>query len=689
MIDVPEHPFLPRGVLREAVPVLLATTLAACGSSDDAAPPAAEGALEVRYALMPVSEVGDAAALRTRCETEEADARARLAELEIWNGEIDVDHWYRALDSLQSSIDSVGATASSLAGVHPDEALREGGEACEQLMSSVDTDLSLSRPIYEALASIDLTQVDAATKRSIEQRLLGLRLSGIDKDAETRERIRALSERIVELGQEFDRNIREDVRTLELDSVDDLAGLPEDFVAAHAPDENGVIRITTRYPDLFPFMEYAESDEHRRALRQLSGQRGWPQNVEVFRALLEARHELARLVDQENYAALVTADKMSGSPERVARFIEELKGYTGAVQDREYEQLLARLREDQPDAERVESWQRSWVRSKVSREDYGVDSREVRRYFNYENTREGIVALVQDLFGVRIEPWDTPTWHEEVEGFELYEGDELLGRFYLDMHPRDGKFQHAAMFPFVNGIEGVQLPVAALVCNFPRGDEPMQFSQVETFLHEFGHLIHWQFAGHQDWTNLSGISTEWDFVEAPSQMLEEWVWDYDTVSRFARDADGEVLPRDLHAAMVRERDFGLGMGTRGQLAYAKISLSMYDRAPEDVDFDAIYDGAIAEMTRFEALPDTHGWAAFGHLNGYSAIYYTYQWSAAIAQDLFTRFEEAGLRDEATARAYREAVLEPGGSKPADELVADFLGRPWSVEPYAARLRGDE
>jgi thimet oligopeptidase len=215
----------------------------------------------------------------------------------------------------------------------------------------------------------------------------------------------------------------------------------------------------------------------------------------------------------------------------------------------------------------------------------------------------------------------------------------------------------------------------------------MQFSQVVTFLHEFGHLIHWQFAGHQDWSNISGIATEWDFVEAPSQMLQEWVWDYDTVSGFARNADGEVLPKDLHSRMVAARDFGLGMGTRGQLSYAALSMSMYDRDPAEIDFDALNGEITREYTKFEPLEGTHGWAAFGHLNGYSAIYYTYQWSLAIATDMFTEFQKSGLRNVEVAGAYRDKVLATGGSRSANDLVTDFLGRDISFEPYADRLRG--
>lgn len=288
---------------------------------------------------------------------------------------------------------------------------------------------------------------------------------------------------------------------------------------------------------------------------------------------------------------------------------------------------------------------------------------------------------------MRIEPWATETWHEDVEAYELFDGDEAIGRFYLDMHPREGKFQHAAMFPFVVGIEGQQLPVAGLICNFPSGTGLMQHSQVVTFLHEFGHLIHWMFAGHQEWSNISGIATEWDFVEAPSQMLQEWVWDYDTISVFAKNADGEVLPRDLHERMVAARDFGLGMGTRGQLQYAGTSLGLYSRDPADIDFDDLVAEMRRTYTRFEPLEGSHGWAAFGHLNGYSAIYYTYQWSLAIGTDMFTRFKEGGLRNVEIAKAYRDKVLAPGGSRPAEELVTDFLGRPISFETYADRLRG--
>jgi len=658
--------------------------LAACGGETSSP----QVSLPVSYDLVALADIDTAEKMTARCEADEAKFRERLAAIEAFDGTPTLDNYYTPLDSLVSSAVTLQSYASSLSRVHPDADLRSAGEACELLINKFFSDLSLSRPVYDAISRIDTSKADAEARYSVEKSLLSYRLAGVDKDDETRERIRALNEEIAAIGQEFDRNIRDDVRYLELDSAADLAGLPEDYIAAHPPNEDGKILISTQYPDVLPFFEYAENDAHRKEMLKLFNSRAYPQNEAVLRKLVEARHELAQLVGFDSYAALVTADKMSGSPERVAEFLADLKEYTTNAQDAEYEALLARLRQEDPDAERLQSWQNSYIRSKVRREQYDVDTRIVRQYFNYDASRDGILALVQDLFGVSIVPWETETWHEDVEAFELRDGDEVIGRFYLDMHPREGKYQHAAMFPFVNGIAGKQLPVAGLVCNFSRGAEPMQHSQVITFLHEFGHLLHWMFAGHQAWTNTSGITAEWDFVEAPSQMLEEWIWDYDTISVFAKNAAGEVLPRDLFDRMLAARDFGLGMGTRGQLSYAGTSLGLYDRDPAEIDFDEHSASMTRAYTKFEPLEGTHSWASFGHLNGYSAIYYTYQWSKAIATDMFTRFDESGMRNSETAQAYRSKVLAAGGSRPAEESVVDFLGRPISFETYADRLRGN-
>jgi thimet oligopeptidase len=670
---------------RITVSLFAAALLAGCSQEDKPAPAAPE--LPIRYATINLADVSTAEAMTRICEAEEKAGRDHLAALESFQGEPTLEGYYRSFDSLTTSLISMGQVGGNMGRLDVNADVRQAGEACDQLITRVQTDISLSRPVYDALSRIDLGGADAISRRSIEKMLLDYRLAGVDKDEATREKIRALKDRILTIGQEFDRNMREDVRYLEIDSAEDLAGLPADYISAHPPGDDGKIRISTQYPDYFPFMEYADRDDLRKQMRLIDGQRGYPANEEVLRKLIEARYELARLIGFDNFAELATADKMIGSPERAREFINELKDLSGETQDREYDLLLARLQQDNPDAKTLEAWQDSYIKSKVSREQFGVDSKVVREYFRYNIVKSGIFAMVEDLFGVRFEPWDTYTWQEDVEAWEMYDDDRLIGRFYLDMHPRDGKYQHAAAFLFNVGIDGVQEQVNALICNFPRGDEPMQFTQVETFLHEFGHLIHAMYSGHQPWGNLFSSMVEWDFVEAPSQMLEEWLWDYDTLSAFARNAQGEVLPRELFDKMSAQRDFGIGLTTRGQLGLAMISLSTYDRPPAEVNFDQLWRDTFAEFSRFPDMEGRHAWASFSHLNNYSAYYYTYQWSLAIATDMFTRFEEAGLRNVEVARAYRDKVLAPGASRPAEDLVTDFLGRDISFEPYARKLQG--
>jgi thimet oligopeptidase len=321
----------------------------------------------------------------------------------------------------------------------------------------------------------------------------------------------------------------------------------------------------------------------------------------------------------------------------------------------------------------------------LRKQKYAVDAAEVRQYFTYDKARAGIFGLMGDLFGATFKPWNTPVWDKSVSAWELYDkSGKLVGRFYLDMHPRDGKFNHAAQFPIRTGIEGRQVPVGALICNFP-ADGPMDHDDVVTFLHEFGHLIHALYSGHTQYGAQSMGNLQWDFIEAPSQLLEEWTWNYDTLKTFASDPKGQPIPQDLVAKMNAGRRFGEPGMWKRQLALAAVSLNYYNRKP-DFDLDTMYDAQVRRYSQFAPLEGTHDYASFGHLDGYSAIYYTYIWSKAIALDLFTQFEKDGIRNPAVADRYRKLVLEPGGSQDANVLIQNFLGRPMSLEAFKAELQ---
>jgi thimet oligopeptidase len=299
--------------------------------------------------------------------------------------------------------------------------------------------------------------------------------------------------------------------------------------------------------------------------------------------------------------------------------------------------------------------------------------------------KNGILNLTSQMFGVSYKKVDEPVWHSSVDVYEMWDDEKLLGRFYLDMHPRENKYKHAMLTEVRTGVRGIQVPEAALVCNFPGGDGStglMEHQQVKTFFHEFGHLLHYIFGGHQPWIKISGISTEWDFVETPSILLEEWVWDAAILKKFAVNASGEPIPDNLIEKMNAARTFGLGLNVLQQMYYSAISLNFYNRAPHSFDLLEMVKSLQHEITPFEYVDGTFMHLAFGHLDGYSAIYYTYKWSEVIAKDMFSLFQQEGLLNEKLAQKYRKTVLEPGGSKEANKLIIDFLGRDFSFEAFA-------
>ena len=658
--------------------------LAACsdtvvdqGASDKVEPPSAA-----------LGQTADSKKIQIYCDKQVELRQADLNKLELLKPPFNVDTVLAPLNQFEISLSDGFSHVNLYGSVHPDEATREAADNCTQRLSNINTNYSLSRPVFDALVSVDVKKHDAETQRYHKVMVQQFKLSGVDKNSATREKIKRINEEITKVGQVFDKNIRDDVRFLKLNSVAQLAGLPEDYIASHGPNGNGEIVISTKYPDIYPFLTYAKSDDLRKQLYILGRSRGYPENKPVLERLVKLRHQLASLLGFSSWADYVTADKMSGDPEAVQAFMNEVASLAAPGKDTDRDILLKQLQKTEPTATLVQAWQKSYLQEQLKQEEYKLDTKEVRQYFSYEKVRDGIFALVSDLFSVSIRPWQTDTWHESVQAYEMLDNGKVIGRFYLDMHPREGKYQHAAQFSMQKGVAGLQVPIAALICNFPgggEGSELMEHGQVKTFLHEFGHLIHTLFSGEHKWNGISGISTEWDFVEAPSQMLEEWVWDKKTLQSFATNEKGESIPDDLIEKMKKVRDFGLGMNTMQQLYYASLSLNLYKQDPEKLDLEALTQRMQARYSPYPHVEGTHFYTSFGHLNGYSAIYYTYQWSLAIAMDMFTRFEKEGMSNKKVAMEYRQKVLAQGGSKPAAQLIEDFLGRPYSFNAYANKL----
>ncbi|MEI6223438.1 MAG: M3 family metallopeptidase [Deltaproteobacteria bacterium] len=596
------------------------------------------------------------------------------------------------LDDAFAELGNAAAQASLLRNVHPSAEVRDAAEQDEQELDAFQTGLSLDRGLYEALARVDLTGADAVTHWMVEKSLRDFRRAGVDRDEATRARVRELRDELVRIGQEFGRNVRDDVKSLRVDPAE-LAGLPADWLRARPPGEDGKIAVTTDPTDYVPVVTWAESAGLRERLWRLQRQRAHPANLEVLSRMLSRRAELARLLGHPTWAAYATEDKMIGGEAQAAAFVERISAAAGPRMERDHADLLARKRLDLPGAGAVDPWDSTFYAERIKAERFGADARAARPYLEYGAVRDGILDLTATLFGISYRRVEAPdAWHPEVEVFDVLEGDRPLGRIWLDMHPREGKYKHFAQFTRVNGQAGRRLPEGVLVCNFPRpGEAPalLDLSEVRTLLHEFGHLLHHVLGGHTRWSAHSGVATEWDFVEAPSQLLEEWVRDPEVLRRFARHVEtGEPIPADLVRRLDASEEFGKGLTVRQQMFYAAVSLELHRRDPEGLDTTALVAGLMERYTPFRHVPGTFFHASFGHLDGYSALYYTYMWSLVIAKDLFSAFQAKGILSPEPARRYRRAVLEPGGSKPARELVRDFLGRDSDFAPFERWLSSD-
>jgi len=382
------------------------------------------------------------------------------------NNARDTETLFHEWNTIQIHLGNAGSLASLFSHVHPDRDIREAAESIEQEVQVFATALSLDRAVFDVFAAVDQEILLSDEKRLVEKTLRDFRRSGVDKEEKTREKIKELSEELVKIGQTFERNIREDIRYIDVSSVNDLAGLPEDYIAAHAPGEDGNIRITTDYPDLKPFMMYAKNKELRKQLSFLAKNQAYPKNISVLQELLEKRHLLALLLGYASWADYVAEDKMIKNAVGIRDFVERIYTLAKPIADKEKDVLLEEKRKDEPDATEIFEWEYAYYEEKVKNERFYFDSRLARPYFEYARVKQGIFDTTSDLFGLRYERVEGEVWHPQVEIYDVYDGEEKRGRFFLDMHPRECKYKHAAQFSIKAGVNGVQLPESALVCNF-------------------------------------------------------------------------------------------------------------------------------------------------------------------------------------------------------------------------------
>jgi thimet oligopeptidase len=622
-----------------------------------------------------------------------ADCRDGLAKAKEQHAAIATDT-LEHLNELGRYVTNVAAIGSLFSEVHPDAKVREAGRTCEQEANALMTSVFIDKTVFDAVKAVDIKTADANTKRFVEVILRDFKRAGIQLPDKERLRVKEIDDEITKVTQQLTKNIAEDTRYVEVKDPKRLTGLPADWLAAH-PAANGVIKISTDYPDYVPVMTYADDDALRKELYIQFRVRGDAGNEAVIKQMLTLRAEKAKLLGFKNWADYQSDDKMLRGGNAAQKFIDRVAALAKPRMKRDYNELLARLKKIDPKAKAVGDWQTGYLDDKVKKESYAVDSTQVRAYFPFAQTLAGLLDITSKIYDIEYQPVTDPrTWHADVKVFDVMRKGDKLGRIFLDLHPREDKYKHAAQFTILNGIAGKQLPEGALVCNFnqPKGDSKglMEHQEVVTMFHEFGHLMHHVLGGQQKWFNQSGVATEHDFVEAPSQMFEEWGWSHQTLSLFAKHADtGAVIPEELVNKMRKARKFGVGRWAVQQMFYAALSLEFHRADPAKLDQLATVKRLQKKYTPFAYVEGTKFHTSFGHLGGYSSMYYTYMWSFVIAKDLLTPFQKHGLMATEQTYKYRDKILVAGGTKPAAELVKDFLGRPYDFKAFERYLTTDQ
>jgi len=616
-----------------------------------------------------------------------AAAQSAIDQIGSVKGTRTIENTLVPYDVAVRNINSAQYLSSLVESVHPDAAFRDHGTEMVRKVSAVQTALSLNRDVYRALASLDVSKSDPATRYYVSRQLLEFRLAGVDKDDATRAQLKKLNDELTDEQSTFERNISDDQKKVGVTDPKELDGLPQDYLDRHKPGPDGEIYITTNYPDALPAMKFSKSDEFRRRLYLAFDTRAYPKNKEVLERMMATRYQIASLLGYSSWADYNAADKMIKSGANIAEFIQKVDDAARPIAHRELAMLIAEKQKTDPGAKEIGDYEVSYLNELVRRSQFNFDSQLVRPYLPFNEVRQGILDTASTLFRVTFQQEkDVPTWDPAVETWDVLDNGKMIGRFYLDMHPRPGKFTHAEMSPILDGVRSKQMPEAILICNFPKptADDPglMEYGDVVTFFHEFGHLMHWILGGQQQWAGISGITMESDFAEAPSQMLEEWMHSPQVLASFAKHyKTGEPIPAELVDRMNRANAFGRGIGTSQQDEYTAISYDIYKSKPDGIDVDAVTTSDARHYTPFTPLPETHMYAAFGHLAGYSSAYYTYLWDKVIAEDFFGQFDHANLLAGPAPMRYRQTVLEPGGSVSANDLVKNFLGREQKMSAF--------
>ncbi len=665
------------------IAALFLTSFACSTEQKDLAPQTAApplGAAVIKYNYKP-NEITEF------CTSQMKRTDERIAEvLKIPDKEKNFENTFKAYETITADLGESMAGPTFMNYVSTDKGLRTEAEQCEAQLGQYSVGLMTRRDIYDALVVADKKskKIGPTDKRLVEETLKAFKHNGLFLPDDKLKEVKKLKQKLTTLETKFSANLNENIDFVEM-SKEDLDGIPESITSRFEKLLNGKFKVTTKSTDYVPFMENARNSDARRRMAIKYENKAAEKNTKILEEAVELRHQIAKLLKFKTWADYQTVDRMAKSGGKAMIFLNSLKTKLAIKNKQDLEKLLKLKKELYPETTHLDPWDGTYLANQLKKRDYSVDNEMIREYFPSNEVVKKMFDIYSKILGVNfVEVTDADVWAPNVHLYKIMDAQDshFIAHFFTDFVPRDGKYGHAAAFTLVPGriVDGqYKTPVSAIVANFnpPSGGKPslLDHGEVETLFHEFGHIMH-QTLTKAAYASLSGSSVAHDFVEAPSQMLENWVWNASilkSLSGHYKDPSKKI-PDNILNKLLETRDFNRGYFYTRQLLFGLFDMALH-HSNKDLDPTATYKKLYKQLTTIDPLEETHFPAGFGHLmGGYDAGYYGYLWSEVFAQDMFTKFEKDGLLNTEVGLRYRREVLEKGDTVPADKMLVSFLGR---------------